>query len=59
MIGVSLAIGDFMLMLLGAIFWAVTGVAGWALLAIGAGVFLLFAIRRQRGRARARRGDLP
>ena len=35
MIGASLAIGDFMILLATAIFWSSLGIAGWILLGVG------------------------
>jgi len=46
MIGATLAIGDFMLMLLTAIASAVLGIAGWALLGLVVAGGAVLAIRR-------------
>ena len=46
MIGASLAIGDFMVMLLSAILWGAIGIAGWVLLGVGLLAGALLVIRR-------------
>ena len=46
MIGASLAVGDFMVLLMSAIFWGAVGIAGWVLLGVGLLSGALLAARR-------------
>lgn len=46
MIGASLAIGDFMVMLITAIFWGAIGIAGWVLLGVGTFAGAVLVCRR-------------